>query len=404
VNKNFILALIGVGIGGIGFGLVTPVTVVLLEQNHAQSWIIGSSTMIGYLSVVMFAGLAGKIIDRYNIRTAMLIGLSLWMIGAALHIFWYIYPLLFAVKFFMGIGGTFVFIATEVTINHYSNETNRGKNIGLYVTLLSVGIAVGTLLIWTIKFGDWVPFIIGAGIMLLVFFIQFFLFDPIQTNNAKHKPEKLSIHEIPFIGLISSFVYGLFESSVIVALPIYGLRNNYSANEVSFFLAAFVVGGIILGYAISRLSDKVSKYRMLLSIAALLGVFFIFPTLNSQIFFLLPVFFLIGGIVPAFYTVGLNYTIEHVEEKFIAQANSYYIMMYGLGTIVGPLLGAGLIELDKHNGYWLFSAGLCFLFSGGFYIIKKVNNDIYHLNFLSSIQNNSHFSDEERKQKENRHS
>lgn len=403
MNKNFILALIGVGIGGIGFGLVTPVTVVLLEQNHAQSWIIGSSTMIGYLSVVLFARLAGKIIDRHNIRSAMLIGLLLWMIGSVLHIFWFIYPLLFIVKFFMGIGGTFVFIATEVTINHYSDETNRGKNIGMYVTVLSVGIAAGTLLIWTIKLGNWVPFIIGAGIMFFVFVLQFSLFDPIQTNSLKLQSEKLSIYKIPFIGLMSSFVYGLFESSVIVALPIYGLRNNYSANEVSFFLAAFVIGGIILGYAISRLSDKISKYRMLLSIAVLLGVFFIFPILNSQLYFLLPAFFLIGGIVPAFYTVGLNYTIENVEEKYMAQANSYYIMMYGLGTIVGPLLGAGLLEFDKHNGYWIFSAGLCFLFAGGFYIVKKGNNDIYHLNFLSLIQNKNHFSDEERKQKENRH-
>jgi MFS family permease len=372
MNKNFVLALIGIGVGGIGFGLITPVTVVLLEQNNAPSWISGTSATIGYFSVVLFSGAAGRLIDKYNVRTTLLYGLLVWMLGALLHVFWYIYPLLYAVKFIMGIGGTLVFVATEVTINNYSNETNRGKNIGLYVVLLSVGIALGTLLIWTIKLGDWVPFVIGASIMFIVLLVQFALFEPIKTELTNKTIAKLSIKKIPLIGLVSSLVYGLFESSVIVALPIYGLRNGFSSNEVAFFLASFVIGGIILGYLLSTLSDKVSKFNLLLYIALSLGLFFTLPIVSTNYYFLLVVFFIIGGIVPAFYTVGLNHTIENVEKVFVAQANGYYIMMYGIGTIAGPLIGVGLIELDKHSGYWLFSAALCFCFTIWFKILKRI--------------------------------
>ncbi|KAF0151203.1 MAG: YfkF [Ignavibacteria bacterium] len=374
MNKNFILALVGIGIGGIGFGLITPVTVVLLEQNNAPSWITGTSAMIGYLSVVLFSGIAGRLIDKYNIRTALLYGLSIWMIGALLHVFWYVYPLLYVIKFFMGIGGTFVFVATEVVINNYSNDSNRGKNIGLYVVLLSIGIAMGTLLIWTIKFGSWVPFVIGAAIMLIVLIIQYILFEPITTDTNKTTPVKLSIKQIPLIGLAASLVYGLFEASVIVALPIYGLRNGFSSNDVSFFLASFVIGGIILGYLISAFSDNVSKFNLLLFIALKLGMFLLLPIVNANFYFLLAVFFLIGGIVPAFYTVGLNYTIEKVDKIYVAQANGHYIMMYGIGTIAGPLIGAGLIELDKENGYWIFSALLCFCFAAVFQILKRIRS------------------------------
>ncbi len=372
MNKNFVLALVGIGIGGIGFGLITPVTVVLLEKNNAPSWITGTSAMIGYLSVVLFSGLAGRLIDKYNTRTTLLFGLSVWMIGALLHVFWYVYPLLYAVKFFMGIGGTFVFVATEVTINNYSNDSNRGKNIGLYVVLLSIGIAVGTMLIWTIKLGSWVPFVIGASIMSAVLVIQYIYFEPITTEIYKVTSDRLSIKQIPLIGLVSSLVYGLFESSVIVALPIYGLRNGFSSSDVSFFLASFVIGGIILGYLISTFSDKVSKFNLLIYIALTLGVFFTFPIANTNFYFLVTVFFLIGGIVPAFYTVGLNYTIEKVDKIYVAQANGHYLMMYGIGTIAGPLIGAGLIELDKQSGYWIFSALLCFCFAVSFEILKRI--------------------------------
>ncbi len=57
----------------------------------------------------------------------------------------------------------------------------------------------------------------------------------IVTNSNKQIICKLSLRQMPLIGLVSSMVYGLFESSVIVALPIYGLRNNFTSNEVSFF-------------------------------------------------------------------------------------------------------------------------------------------------------------------------
>lgn len=93
-------------------------------------------------------------IDSFGIKTILAAGLFIWMLSAVGHMFWYIYPLLYFVKIIMGIGGTFIFVSTEVMINAYSDETNRGKNIGLYAVILSVGIAVGTLLIWTIKLGN----------------------------------------------------------------------------------------------------------------------------------------------------------------------------------------------------------------------------------------------------------
>ena len=64
MKKNFLLALIGIGVCGIGFGLITPVTIILMEQNHVPTFITGSSTMVGYLSVILFSGYTGKLIDR----------------------------------------------------------------------------------------------------------------------------------------------------------------------------------------------------------------------------------------------------------------------------------------------------------------------------------------------------
>lgn len=362
MRRKILLPLIGICIGGIGFGLVTPVTVVLLEQNHADSFVTGSVTMIGYVSIIIFSGIAGKLISRFNVKKILTAGLFIWALGAFAHIFWYIYPLLYVIKFIMSIGGTFVFVATEVVINHYSDETNRGKNISLYVVLLSIGIAVGTLLIWTIQIADWLPFVIGAAIMFVVFVFQLIMLDEIEINSSHKKPEKMPVTKMPVISLLSSIVYGLFESSIIVALPMYGLRNGFSTNEVSFLLASFVIGGIVLLYILGILSDEYDQYNLLLINSFILGAVLVTPALTTNFIFLLIAFFIAGGIIPSFYTIGLNYTVKMVEKKYAVQANGYYIMMYGIGTMAGPLAGSSLVDFDKQYGYWLFASALCFAF------------------------------------------
>lgn len=371
MHRNFYLALIGIGIGGIGFGLITPVTVLLLEQNSVSSFINGTLTFSNCLSIFIFSKYAGSLIDRYNVKRILLAGLIIWMLGAFGHIYWYNFWLLFPIKFIMGIGGTFVFVSTEVMINYYSNETNRGKNIGLYVVLLSVGIAVGTLLIWTIEIADWVPFVIGGTIMLVVLFIQSFFLVEIKISPTSKPPGKMPINKMPVISLLSSAFYGLLESSVIVALPLYGLRNGFTANEVSFMLASFVIGGIVLLYIIGSISDKYNRYNLLLINSLILGALLLIPALIIRLDFLIVIFFFIGGIVPAFYTVGLNYTVEKVEKEFMAQANGYYLMMYGAGTLAGPIAGSFLIEVDKQFGYWLFVSSLSVLF----FLVFRINKN-----------------------------
>ncbi len=362
MKKNFLLALIGIGIGGIGFGLVTPVTVMLLELNHAPSFITGSTAMAGYLSIFIFSRYTGRLIDRFNVKRILTAGLFLWMISALAHLFWYVYPLLYIVKIFMGIGGTLIFVSTEVMINFYSDDTNRGRNIGLYVVILSAGIAAGSLLIWTIKIANWVPFVIGSSIVFVVFVLQTLMMAEIEIRDKDEVAEKMPVAAMPLLSLLSAAVYGFFESSVVVVLPLYGLRNNFTGDEVSYFLASFVTGGIVLLYFIGHLADKLSKHLLLLVISFLLGLLFLFPALLMNFAFLTAVFFFIGGIVPAFYTVGLNYTVEKTQKKFMTQANGYFIMMYGAGTIAGPILGALLVEVNRQYGYWLFASALSICF------------------------------------------
>jgi len=44
--------------------------------------------------------------------------------------------------------------------------------------------------------------------------------------------------------------------------------------------------------------------------------------------------------------------------------------MYGLGTLVGPVFGSLLVDLNLRSGYWLLSSVFCFLFFTVFFLVK----------------------------------
>lgn len=372
MRNPLLIAIFGISVAGITFGLVSPVTVILLETNHTPGYMTGLVTTMLYISIVMFSSLTGKLIEKYNIKRVLSTGLLIVSVCSIGLMFWRNYYILFPVRFIQGIGVTFIFVATEVLINTISDETNRGKNIGLYVMFLSIGIAVGTLLIWTVKIYEWLPFVIGALTIFIVYIFEGLLLvelKPLRELEEKHVSFPFKM--MPVVAVFSSAVYGIFESSITVVIPLFGLRMNFTEDEVSLFLASYVIGGIILLYFIGKASDRISKFKLLLIISAALSVFFILPAFSTNVVLLIIIFFIIGGVVPAFYTVGLTYTVERVDKAFVARANGHFAMAYGIGTLSGPVAGSMLLELSKQYGFWSASALLCFIFFIYFALIRR---------------------------------
>ncbi|MCF8307097.1 MAG: MFS transporter [Ignavibacteriales bacterium] len=370
-KRQLIAALTGIAIGGIGFGLVSPVTVILLEKAHFSSFVNGLAIMTGNLSVMLFSIQGGRFVDRYGPKLVLLSGLFIWAIGALAHYYVYNMYILFPARIITGIGGVLIFVSTEVIINSVSTAANRGRYIGLYAGILSLGIAGGTFLIWTHTIHYYLPFGIASAVMFFVFIFQMYLLKNDVKSHEQKNPPKMKLTEMPAGGLAASFLYGIFEASIIVALPLFALRNNFNDEQLQFFLGSFVLGGIILLYLIGKISDLYARKKVLAAVTVLMIILFLLVPFSLNYLGLLIFFFIIGGLVPAYYTIGLSFTIESVSEENAAQANGYFISAYGAGTIAGPLMASTLIEAAKLYGYWIGSAAICIIFLLSFRRLTK---------------------------------
>lgn len=320
--------------------------------------------MVGYTCIFLFSLISSKLIERYSLKRILNWGYVLCLLGSIGLIYWREIFLLFTFRALVGIGITFLFVATEIIINLASEADRRGVNMNLYAVSFSIGIGIGTMFIWTVNVYEFLPFILG-GMLIFISLVFKSLYYRNVNFSLPHKTEfeKFQLKSMPILALISAIVYGYFESSLTMIIPVFGLRNGFTQTQTNYFLSAFIFGGITILYFVGKLSDIISKDKLIQYISISMVFFFLSLIIVKNFIGIIIIFFLIGGIFPAFYTVGLTYTAEKVEPKFIAQANGYFATFFGLGTLLGPVLGSFLIELDKHNGNWIFSAFLCLLFS-----------------------------------------
>jgi MFS family permease len=362
IRNPLFVAILGIAIAGITFGLIGPALVILLEKSGRPGYITGLVTTTGLFAITFFSHLCGKAIDRYGIKKILSCGLLVTAATSIAMIFWRNLWILFPVRFIMGVSVTMIFVATEVLINIASPEEKRGRNIGIYAIALSAGIAAGALLIWTVEIAEWVPFITGAGIILFVYILEELLLTEFPGYNDGTPVEPLALKKIPSLALAAAAFYGFFEASITVVIPLYAIRGGYTDHDVSYLLASYVIGGVVLLYIFSYLSDKISKTGLMVYMASGLALLLFSMPYSGNFLFMILILFMIGGIVPAFYTVGLAYTADKVEKQFIAQANAYFITAYGAGTLIGPVSGTLLLDFNLQYAYWYFGACLSVVF------------------------------------------
>ncbi|HPD67259.1 MAG TPA: MFS transporter [Ignavibacteriales bacterium] len=374
LKKQMLMCIIGISTVGIPLGLLGPVTVILLEQVKMPTWVNGLFVTMSYLTIFLFSPITSKLINKYGIRKIFLTGMILMLIGSVGLPVIYNLWILFLARALMGIGVTLGFVSTEVLINILSTDEKRNQNITLYIMIFSVGIAIGSSLIWTLNINQLLPYIIGFVIILLVLILSAVLLDDVKIEGHEEKKNKFQLSKFPLIGFFTALLYGFFEASIMLVLPIYGLRTGFDSNDTTILITSFVVGGIIVFYLLSKLYKGLQYFNYIRITLFITMILLLSPTIINDLWLQTLLFFLLGGFIPALYSLGLSYTMNSVDKQYTAEVNGYYSASYGLGTLLGPMLASKLLDFDAKTTYWIFSGLLSFIILAIIHGVKYGND------------------------------
>ncbi|TDT94873.1 cyanate permease [Azorhizobium sp. AG788] len=354
-----IAAAIGaVSVVGIGLSLSIPLLALELESRGIANTWIGVNTAVAGIATIFTAPFVPLMVRKLGVRGVL--SLAIVLTAVTLLGFKAIpsFAMWFPLRFVFGAALCVLFAVSEFWINAVCSPKRRGLMMGLYATGLSIGAAMGPVILGVLGSRGWEPYLAGAAVMMLGL-IPILLAHGVtpKIHEEDHHGVLGFVRRSP-IATLAALMFGAVETAVMSFLPLYGVRLGLSAAEASLLLTIAVLGNVVFQIPLGLISDRIDR-RYLLLFCALAG------TVGAATLPFVPVetlafkvaVFLATGIVGSIYTVGLAHLGERFRGADLAAANAAFVMLYSIGLVIGPpVVGFGM---DAYNPY-----GFAFVVAG----------------------------------------
>ncbi len=334
--KKIILIVSMISMAGITFGITMPLSTLTLKSWGISSTMIGLNSAMPALSAVLTTPFMPKFINYWGQKNVIRFCLAL---VATCCICLPLFPDLFSwfiLRFLLGAGGTGIWLLSEVWINGFAEDHNRGKIIGAYSALLSLGFIVGVLMFSVIGVESNTAFYLAAGFVLIAA-IPVWTMSDLPTNEMADDISMWN-HMVSSPGLMgSSWMMGFLYAATAYLLPIFALQFDLNYAQSSRTIAWLGSGELAMPLFVGWFADKIDKRKLMIFIALVtIATLSIMPFVFEAPFMRLATLFVLGGAIMSFYSLGLTILGQKFKGSLLASANASFIFFLCLGEIIGP--------------------------------------------------------------------
>jgi len=260
-----------------------------------------------------------------------------------------------ALRVVFGFSFSGVYVTAESWLNNSATNETRGQSLSLYVMAQMLGIVASQALLNVADPAGFILFVIPSVLVSLSF-------APILLSAAKSptfgttKPMTLrQIYEFSPLGCVGMFLLGAIFAAQFGMASVYGTRAGFSVAEISIFVSAIFIGGMVFQYPFGWLSDRMDRRVMILAAAlgggaaGILGLVF-----GSSFEVVLFAAFIMGGMSNPLYALLIAYTNDYLQVEDMAAAAGGLIFINGLGAIMGPMITGWMLTRFGPGGFWVY--------------------------------------------------
>lgn len=340
-----------VAVYGVSNGFLLPLLSLLLEARGVSAGLIGLTAAAAALGTLLSAPCVPALMARFGLVRCIALGLGADVLLIVLL------PLLpslgawLCIRLAMGVSLGLLYAASETWINELAEEHSRGRLMGIYNGVLAASFGAGPLIILLTGTDGWTPFVAAAGIILCAAATL-----PLAVRHAPVMRREAGLSMLRIVGAAPVLVLGVLLVATIYGalwalMPVYGLRVGLGTEQSAVLLTVVAAGGVMLQYPLGWLGDVVDRHAVLLGCAALSGLAALaLPLVVQQAVLLYPVLFLWGGTFTAIYTMAMTIGGQRFRGTALAVLMAAFGAMWGLGSLLGPLLGGWAMELWPPHG------------------------------------------------------
>lgn len=333
-----------------------------------------SSSLIGWILVFYSVGFvlgtlyAGRVISRVgHIRAFAVFGAAL-AASILLYPMWVDAYMWGALRALGGFSMAGLMIVMESWFSSRATNSTRAQLFAVYQVVFFLSTAGGQLLI---NLGDpsgYIPFSLAAILVTLALIpLGLTRQHSPALEEGPRKSLRVLYQQVP-VGTLGALVAGLLISAFYTMGPVYANEIGLAVDQLSVFMAIAIVSAMVLAWPIGRLCDYFNRRTVMLYacaiaggsslMAALVGGFNIMPLLIAFVG-------LYMGLGAALYPIAVAITNDLMRNEEITAASTTLLLSYGIGSCLGPIVGALFMGLLGPAGLFVGNAlvlGLLCLF------------------------------------------
>ena len=261
-------------------------------------------------------------------------------------------------RFITGVCLVGLYIVVESWLNVVATTAQRGKVFAAYMAVSGISMALGQ---WLILVGDrfgFVPFAMAS--ILFSFALIPITLTPVAEPEAMEAPRFVlkELFYISPIGVIGTIGSGLLGGAFYSLGHVFGHGVGFSERGIATFMAATILGGAAFQWPVGHLSDKHDRRSVLFWVCALCaGVaalgFYLAREYEGSLIFLGIVY---GGLSFTVYGLSVAHVNDLIDSEKVLEVSSGLLLLYGIGSTVGPTLAGGVMDVLGPESLMLYFA------------------------------------------------
>ncbi|MDS1136816.1 MFS transporter [Nitratireductor indicus] len=250
------------------------------------------------------------------------------------------------------------FMVIESWLNEKSTNENRGTVFGVYMIITYAALTAGQM---TVAFGDVSNTLLfmTAGILFCLALIPTAVSKAVTPQPlAEVSLDLKALYSNSPVAVIGCVLIGIANGAWGTLGPVYGGEIGISTLQIATMMSIAVLAGASLQLPAGRLSDRIDR-RLVISGAAfgsgLIGLIILFtaPRDGTTVVVMTAIY---GAFAYTLYSIIVAHANDHASPEEFVKVSSGLLLLYGFGTMLGPLFGGFMMEWFKPETLFLITA------------------------------------------------
>ncbi|MEM7194071.1 MAG: MFS transporter [Pseudomonadota bacterium] len=365
--------LLGFGILMLGDGLQGTLLAVRADREGFSATLTGiimSSFYVGFLCGSITTPKIMMLVGHVRVFAALA---ALASAAILVHAVFVTVSMWIVLRLISGFCFAGLYVVAESWLNDRATNRNRGKLLSLYMVVTYLGVGIGQLFLNLADPQDY-PLFVLTSVLISIAVVPLLLSASSSPNYSDSV--SISVRELYTsspLGIVGLFIVGLVTATFFALGPVYSQRLGMSLRDISWFMAAAVVGTVIMQWPIGALSDRFDR-RLVLTVATILSAIAAFAcivaaTLSVNHLFLSVAVF--AGLALPLYSICIAYINDNLSNNQMIAASGTLVLIGGVGAVAGPTLVAAVMDAFGNDGFFWCMGG-AHLLTGLFAIYRML--------------------------------